>query len=371
MTSGLRQEVRAFLAAELAAGAFEPHCDAWVYGWDEEFSRRLASRGWIGMTVPAEYGGAARTAAERYVVVEELLAAGAPVAAHWAADRQVVPTLLRYGTEEQRRRYLPRICAGECFFAIGMSEPDAGSDLAALRAMAHRVDGGWRVTGTKIWTSHLHRTRDFVALVRTSRKDAANRHGGLSQLIIDPASEGVTVRPIVSMSGEHNFNEVVLDGVYVPDDMVIGTVGDGWAQVTAELTHERSGPERFLSTMPLVRAAAVNLAARKVDDTTKAALGGLVARLAAMRQLSRSVAAAVDEGTQPAVLAALVKEAGTRLEKDSIDTVRGLVQLQSVPNGTWLERLFAEALLHSPGFTLRGGTNEVLRSIVARDLGLR
>jgi acyl-CoA dehydrogenase len=157
MSQSLRTEVRQFLAAEIDSGAIVPRADCWLSGWDEGFTKRLAERGWIGMTIAEQYGGGGRPPSDRYVVVEELVAAGAPVAAHWVADRQVSPTLQRFGTEAQRMEFLPTICAGECFFAIGMSEPDTGSDLASLRTKAEQVDGGWLVNGTKIWTSGAHK----------------------------------------------------------------------------------------------------------------------------------------------------------------------------------------------------------------------
>jgi alkylation response protein AidB-like acyl-CoA dehydrogenase len=369
--AALRSEVRAFLAEELAAGHFEPSCDSWLSGWDEDFTRRLAARGWLGMTVPVQYGGAGRPATDRYVVVEELLAAGAPVSAHWISDRQVVPGLLRFGTEEQRREFLPRICAGECYFAIGMSEPDAGSDLASLRTRAEKVPGGWRVHGTKVWTSGAHRAHAFIALVRTSPPDPEHRHAGLSQLIVDLRGPGVTIKPIISMTGEHHFNEVLLDGAFVPDEMVVGTIGEGWRQVTAELSFERSGPERFLSTVPLLRAAVRRVAVTGCDDSTRAALGRLVARLAALRQMSLGVAAALDRGEEPAVQAALVKDAGTRFEHELAEVIRAQLGVTADPEGDELERMLAESVLHAPGFTLRGGTNEVLRGVIARDLGVR
>ncbi|MGJ3561676.1 acyl-CoA dehydrogenase family protein [Streptomyces sp. INA 01156] len=170
----LRLEVREFLGSQLAAGAFTPDVDNWLSGWDIEFTRALARRGWLGMTIPKEYGGHGRSFLERFVVTEELLAAGAPVAAHWIADRQVAPTLLRFGSETLKNTYLPRIAAGEVFFGIGMSEPDSGSDLASVRTRAERVDGGWRVHGTKLWTSGGHEADAFIALVRTSPPTAAN-----------------------------------------------------------------------------------------------------------------------------------------------------------------------------------------------------
>jgi acyl-CoA dehydrogenase len=376
----LRSQVRGFLSAERMAGRFVPACDAWLSGWDESFSRRLAERGWVGMTIPPEYGGHGRSALERYVVVEELLAAGAPVAAHWVSDRQVGPNLLRYGSEPLKRRYLPAIAQGTCYFAIGLSEPDAGSDLAAVRTTGTRAGGGWTVSGTKIWTSGAHRAHALIALLRTGPPDGRKRHVGLSQLLIELEQPGVTIRPIISMTGEHHFNEVVFDGVFVPDEQVVGTIGEGWAQVTSELAYERSGPERLLSTFVLLDTLVGELAARSGSGDMGAgaadagAIGRVVSRLWACRQMSLAVAGALAAGEAPEIAAALVKDVGTRLESEIIEVARMLTATLGVepdPEGSGMAGLLAQAVLHAPGFTLRGGTNEILRGIVARGLGLR
>jgi alkylation response protein AidB-like acyl-CoA dehydrogenase len=378
----LRSQVRGFLSAERTAGRLVPACDAWLSGWDESFSRRLAERGWVGMTIPREYGGHGRSALERYVVVEELLAAGAPVAAHWISDRQVGPNLLRYGSEPLKRRYLPAIAQGTCYFAIGLSEPDAGSDLAAVRTTGTRTDGGWTVTGTKIWTSGAHRAHALIALLRTGPPDGRKRHVGLSQLLIELEQPGVTIRPIISMTGEHHFNEVVFDGVFVPDEQVVGTIGEGWAQVTSELAYERSGPERLLSTFVLLDTLVGELAARSgsrsgdrgAGAVDAGAVGRVVSRLWACRQMSLAVAGALAAGEAPEIAAALVKDVGTRLESEIIEVARMLTATLGVepdPEGAGMAGLLAQAVLHAPGFTLRGGTNEILRGIVARGLGLR
>jgi alkylation response protein AidB-like acyl-CoA dehydrogenase len=380
----LRSQVRGFLSAERTAGRFVPACDAWLSGWDESFSRRLADHGWVGMTIPREYGGQGRSALERYVVVEELLAAGAPVAAHWVSDRQVGPNLLRYGSEPLKRRYLPAIAQGTCYFAIGLSEPDAGSDLAAVRTTGTRADGGWTVSGTKIWTSGAHRAHALIALLRTGPPDGRQRHVGLSQLLIELDQPGVTIRPIISMTGEHHFNEVVFDAVFVPDEQVVGTIGDGWAQVTSELAYERSGPERLLSTFVLLDTLVGELAARSGDSGSgdlgsgdlgsAGAVGRVVARLWACRQMSLAVAGALAAGEAPEIAAALVKDVGTRLESEIIEVARLLtatLRVEPDPEGSGMAGLLAQAVLHAPGFTLRGGTNEILRGIVARGLALR
>ena len=309
---------------------------------------------------------------ERYAVTEELLAAGAPVAAHWIADRQSGPNLLTYGTEKQRQEILPRIAAGECFFVIGMSEPDSGSDLASIRTRAVRnADGDWVVNGAKVWTSNAHHAHYGIVLVRTTPLDTSHRHRGMSQLLVDLSLPGITINPIRILDGGHHFNEVVFDDVVVPGDMLLGKEGDGWHQVTAELAFERSGPERFLSTYPLVAEFARRVA-DSGDSASVAVLGRISARLLALRQMSLRIAAALDRGELPNIPAALVKDVGTTFESDVIDEVRRVVDVSpSLDSPDPLGRALAEAQLHAPGYTLRGGTNEILRGIVARGLGLR
>jgi alkylation response protein AidB-like acyl-CoA dehydrogenase len=359
--TALRLDVRAFLADQREAGGFTAGVDTWLGGFDPRFSAELGKRKWLGMTIPVDYGGPGRSALERFVVVEELLAAGAPVAAHWFADRQVGPSIVRFGTDMQRERFLPAIAAGECFFAIGMSEPDAGSDLASVRTKGVKVPGGWEVTGAKIWTSGAHKCHYLLALVRTS----AGRHDGLSQFVIPLDSTGISIRPIALMTGARHFNEVVLEAVFVPDEMVLGTVGNGWSQVRAELAFERSGPERFLSTVQLL-VELTKYVAESCDDRAAAVLGDLYAQLWSIRHISVRVAGALDAGEAPDTAAALIKDLGTRFEQDSIDAVRHAVGV--VAPDSRLDRLLWQATLHSPGFTLRGGTSQVLRILVSRGL---
>lgn len=363
-TEDLRFEVRDFLADQSAAGAFTPSVDAWLTGWDESFTAALAARGWLGMTVPAEYGGHGRSFLERFVVTEELLAAGAPVAAHWIADRQIVPSLLKYGTEHQKSEFLPRIVRGECFFAIGMSEPDSGSDLASVHTRAVQVDGGWSLTGTKVWTSGAHLAHAFIALARTAAVDPANRHAGLSQFIVDLRGPGVEIRPIVSMNGAHHFNEVILDSAFVPDAMVFGEIGNGWQQVTSELAFERSGPERFLSTFVLLAACADRMASNAIPRDPN--MGRLVARIAGLHQMSTAVAGALERHEAADLPAAVVKVLGTTTEGD----IAEFADLQEAPDSAFSD-LVCAAVDQRPGFTLRGGTNEVLRGVLARGLGMR
>src|SRR5271165_691555 len=360
----LQARVREFLEAELPRGSFAPGLGM-AAGRDEGFSRALAARGWLGMALPRRYGGAQRGVVDRFIVVEELLRWGAPVRYHWVADRQTGPLILRYGSDAQRERFLPAICRGEVSFSIGMSESGAGSDLAAVETRATRADGGWRVTGTKLWTGGAHENDWLVALCRTS--DEEDRHDGLTQLIVDLRAAGVAVRPIAYLDGSEFFNEVLLDDVFVPAELVVGEIGAGWAQNTSELAFERAGPERWLSTYLVVEQYLREHGA--AGERAQAMLGEAVAGWWGIRALSLSVARLLDAGQAPVAESALVKELGTRFEQDVLDAVWRLVPEDPDPAAESLfERLLATAIVGAPSFTIRGGTNEILRSLAARAL---
>ena len=370
----LRGALREFLIADRAEFGWQPAVDAWLSKWDEAFSARLGDAGFLGLTIPPEYGGHGLGHLHRYVVTEELLAAGAPVAAHWIADRQVGPGLLSYGTEEQRQRILPRIAAGRYFSAIGMSEPQAGSDLAAAAMKAVRTDGGWILSGKKVWTSGAHLAHQVVVLARTRPLDTAHRHTGFSQFIVPTDSPGLEISPIVLLTGEHHFNEIAFDEVFIDDNNLLGAEGDGGRQVTAELSFERSGPERILSTAPMIAALVRLLAGQDhLDDHAAAAVGDLLARLISLRQLSVSVARALADGRPQINEAALVKDLGTRFEQESVQLAADLLSYvhTDAPGRAAVADLVEVAGLHAPMFTLRGGTNEVLRGMVAKGMGVR
>jgi len=365
----LRADVRAFLRAALAGHPPVLCARSWM-GFDPAFSRLLGARGWIGMTWPTRYGGHERSAFERYVVLEEMLAAGAPVAAHWIADRQSGPLLLRFGTEEQRQRYLPAITRGERFFCIGMSEPDSGSDLASIRTRAVRTDGGFVVNGTKVWTSMAHACHHMIALFRTT-VDANDKHAGLSQFIVDLDTPGIAIRPIRNLAGEDHFDEVVFTDVFVPADALVGTEGQGWAQVNAELAFERSGPERYLSCVQLLIELVRELAG---DPSERAAVGvgRLLAHLATLRQMSLSVAGMLEQGRNPALEASVVKDLGVAFEQDLPGAAQELLDVEPLAaGGSDVQQVLGYLTQIAPSFSLRGGTREILRGIIARGLGLR
>lgn len=370
----LRCAVREFLHADRAEFGWQPTVDCWLSRWDADFSARLGAAGFLGVLIPTEYGGHGLGHLHRYVVTEELLAAGAPVAAHWVADRQFAPALMSYGSERQRHLLLPQIAAGTHHMSIGMSEHGAGSDLAAAQTKATQTDGGWLLNGTKVWTSGAHHAHTIVVFARTAAADPERRHAGFSQFLVPAGATGMTISPVPLMSGEHHFNEVVFADVFVPDQDVFGEIGDGWHQVTAELSFERSGPERILSTAPLIVAVIKALSRRRQhDDHLAAAIGDLLARLASLRLLSISVARVLAAGQSAANQAALVKDLGTTFEQESVELVSDLVDHApaEVRADPVIQELLTTAWSHRPVFTLRGGTNEVLRGVVARGMGLR
>lgn len=364
----LQAEVRAFLAEELPPGTYDRALGMGA-GKDKEFSKKLAARGWVGMALPTRYGGHDRTAVDRFVVVEELLSYGAPVGYHWVADRQTGSIINKFGTEDQRERFLPPICRGELGFSIGMSEPDSGSDLASVSSRATRADGGWLLNGTKVWTSGAHENDWFVVLCRTAPLEDGNKHQGLSQLLVDLTSPGLEINPIPFLDGGHHFNEVVMTDVFVPDELVLGELGMGWAQNTSELAYERGGPDRWLSTYGVVEEFLRTHEGTPLGSRAQEMLGWATARWWTLRNLSLSVARMIDDGQAPSIESSLVKEMGTRFEQDITERVLDLVDLEPSPESASLfERMLSAAVLTGPSFTIRGGTIEILRSVASKGL---
>lgn len=364
----IRAEVRAFLGDALAHYPPTRRAESWM-GFDAQFSRRLGARGWIGMALPKRYGGADASPFTRYVVIEELLAAGAPVSAHWFADRQSGPQILHYGTDAQKEFHLPAICRGERFFCIGMSEPNSGSDLASIKTNARRAGDKWVVNGQKVWTTNAHRSHYMIALVRTGVE--SKRNEGLSQFIIDLSLPGITIRPIKDLTGATHFNEVFFDDLTLDADALIGVEGQGWAQVTAELAFERSGPERFLSSIALLHTLIAEIGSEP-DAYQAREIGRLTARLITLRQMSLAVTAQLAAGRNPAWEASVVKELGTTFEQELPELAQLLLETLPATRGSSEHaRVLAYLTQEAPSFSLRGGTREILRGIIARGLGMR
>ena len=368
----LRRDVRSFLAEHSHGWSGRVLAHSWT-GFDRMFTLEVARRGWIGMTWPKRYGGGERSALERYVVIEEMLAAGAPLGAHWFGERQSGPLILRLGTEAQRERFLPAIVRGEISFCIGLSEPGAGSDLASLRSRATRVDGGWRLNGRKIWTTNAQHCQFMIGLFRTAGTPETDKHQGLSQFLIDLSAAGIQIRPIRDLTGGAHFNEVTFDAVFIPSELLIGAENAGWAQANAELAYERSQPDRYMSCFPLLPLTIDRLkAAGPCDRLAARRIGQAVTELAVLREMSLSIVGQLAAGHVPAQEAALVKDIGNTYEQSAPDLVRELTDCDPtvLPADVGSE-LLATLTSIVPTFSLRGGTREILRGIIAKGLGLR
>jgi acyl-CoA dehydrogenase len=370
----LRREVRAFLAEEIAKGTFDPN----DVRKDEDhshakaFAKSVAAKGWIGWTWPKQYGGRERSFLERYVLTEEFRIHNAPTGVFFTADRQSGPTIIKYGSEALKQDILPRIVRGEAQFCIGMSEPNSGSDLYAARTKATKIDGGYLINGTKIWTSNAHQSDYMIGLFRTSQPTKENRRHGLTSFVVDMKAKGITCRQITQMSGQREFNEVHFEDAFVPDGNLLGEVDGAWKQAASELAYERSGPERFLETF-YVLTEFVRAVGEEADARSAEGIGRLVAQLHTMRRMSVSVAGMLEAGKDPTVEASIVKDIGTLWEQALPSTVRTLSAFidEEPGNKRPLAQSIAYAQTVAPKLTIQGGTTEVLRGIIARGLGLR
>jgi alkylation response protein AidB-like acyl-CoA dehydrogenase len=352
----LAREARAVGRAAAATRAIQE--DSWVVGFDREFSRELGRRGWLGMTWPVEAGGHGRTTLERFVVTEALIATGAPLAASWVGDRQIGPTLLAFGTPEQRRRWLPPMVAGEACWSIGMSEPDSGTDLASLRTRAVRDGSGWVLTGRKIWTSFGALAEHCYVIARTD--PGAPAHQGLSDFLVDLDSPGVDVRPITDMTGSRHFCEVTFDEVRLPADRLLGAENGSWRQIMGQLEHERGGIDRLVSNRALFEDALERADLRDPIVRQRAA------RLQSAFHAGRLLVLRGVTGAAPKGHSAVVKVFCTELQRqvtDFVATVDGL--------GGILAGRTARAVAYAPAYTIQGGTSGILRNVLAeRVLGL-
>jgi alkylation response protein AidB-like acyl-CoA dehydrogenase len=371
----LRREVRDFVANDPAPRARPYLEDGWIAGFDPEFSRRLAERGWIGLTWPREYGGSERSYLDRLIVTEELLLGGAPVAAHWFGDRQIGPALLAHGTDDQRRELLPRITKADVTFCVGMSEPGAGSDLAALTTRAVRDGDSFVIQGQKIWTSFAE-DAEYCYLVARTNADAAP-HKGVSEFLIRMDLPGIRVAPITDMVGERHFGEVFFDEVRVPATSLIGELDRGFYQIMQQLDYERSGIERLVSNAPLWREA-VELARKRGltrDPVLRQELADIEIQIACGRGLIYRVASLLSEGAVPNHEAAAAKTFCTSLEQRIADLITRMLgpasQLTAGDPRAPLDGRPARTLLYAPAYTIQGGTNNILRNIISeRGLGL-
>jgi alkylation response protein AidB-like acyl-CoA dehydrogenase len=342
--------------------------DGWLMGHDPGFATELAARGWLGMTWPTEVGGGGRPAIERFVVFEALIGEGAPLAACYFADRQIGPTLLQFGTAEQRERWLPGILAGTDVWCIGMSEPDAGSDVASLRTRAERSGDGtgtWMVNGSKVWTSGAAHADWCYLIARTD--PTARPHAGLSELIVDLRSPGVQIRPIVDATGDGHFCEVVFTDVEVPASHLVGEENGSFRQVMRQMEHERGGIDRLVSNHRLYRDVL------PLADRRDARVRQQIAALESGYRIGRLLVLREVLGQAPAQFSAATKTACTEHEQQVAAFCASVLGATAQAHGPGddLARRVARNVVYAPAYTIMGGTTQILRSIIAeRVLGL-
>lgn len=363
-----RKEVRSFLEGELRSGGFEPRCDGWIGGYSPEFSRKLAQKGWIGLSWPKQYGGGGRSHLDRLILTEELLRYGTPCGLHWFADRQVGPCIIAYGSDEQKREYLPPITRAEMSFGLGLSEPGAGSDLASLRTSAVESGDVFIVNGQKVWTSLGHLVTHMYLVVRSDT--TVPKHKGISELVVDMSLPGITVRPLIDMTGEKHFNEVFFDNVKVPKKCLIGQKNNGWNQITAQLDYERSGIERVMGNYPLLEAVIARMKQEgKRDPVLRSKVAQMAIEFEIGRLLAYRVASMIEEGKLPRHETAMAKLFCTEYEQRIARTgmeVAGLHgQLGNDARGTSFARHANDSYLYAQGYTLMAGTSEILRTVIA------
>ncbi len=370
----LRQEVRDFLEGEIKQGLWQPSCDAWIMGHDLAFTKRVAAKGWIGLTWPKEYGGQGRSFVDRLIVTEEMLRYGAPAACHWFADRQIGGAIVHSGTDEQKTELLPLILKGEAYVGLGMSEPEAGSDLASLKTRAVEDGDDYIIDGQKVWTSGGSHMNWIYLVARTDPTVA--KHRGISEFIVNATLPGITVRPIEDITGGVHFNEVFFDSVRVPKRYLIGEKNQGWKQVLNQLDYERSGMERLMANYPLfealiqyTRETRRNGKPLSEDPVIRAKLAQLRIELEIGRLHMYRVALVMDEGRAPNWESSMSKAYSTAFEQRLASTAIEILGLygQLSPASKWvpMQGMAYHSYLSSKGYSLQAGTSEVLKNILA------
>lgn len=376
----LRREIRDFVESELAQGTFDVAVNQWVRGYSPEFSRKVAERGWIGLTWPREYGGGGLGDIERLVYSEEMLRCGAPVSFHWMGERQIGQALLACGTEEQRREFLPRITRAEISFCLLFSEPEAGTDLASVKTRARETEDGFILDGQKVWTSGGHHA-DYGWLLARTDPDVS-KHKGISEFIVDMTLPGITVSPLIDMTGGQHVNEVFFDSVLVPKNTLVGQKNGGWKQLMAQIDHERSGMERVMGNYAVLTGLLNYCRTTRRDGellSDKPLIRNKLAQLAIEFEIGRllvyRVAWLLGEGRSPTYEAALAKMCGTefqqRLTRFAMETLGLHGQVLPGSDCAPFGGIAAWDYSVSLSYTLQGGTSETMRNIVAmRGLGL-
>lgn len=377
-----RAELRAFLDAELPdwwKGLF--HDDDRIYPLTREICMKMAERDWLTMSWPKEYGGADADVWSQMVVREEMWAAGEPRGPQYMNLNYIGPLLMDYATPEQQERFLKPMAAGEVIWCQGFSEPEAGSDLAALSTKAVDADGCFIVNGQKIWTSYATAAEWCLLLCRTDPGE--RKHQGISVLLVDMKTPGITVRPIESMGGPKELNEVFFDNVEVPYDCLVGPRGDGWRVAMSALAHERVGAALHARAKVLIDTLTEYAKNTKDDNgqplaarpTVRASLVQLHARYRAARLLCYRVVSGMEAGddnpTDPAVNKVFSTELNVLTGNLGLDIIGAKGQLNHRDDAAPLKGLLNDHWVHSIPQVIAMGSNEIQRNIISqRGLGL-
>jgi alkylation response protein AidB-like acyl-CoA dehydrogenase len=375
--TAFRDELRAFLAEQLPdwwRGMFVD--DARAMPFTRELCRRLADRGWLTMAWPSEYGGRDASVWLQTVVREEMWAHEEPRGPQYMNLNYIGPLIMRFGTPEQRAEFLPPMARGEVLWTQLFSEPDAGSDLASLRTRARDDGDHFVVNGQKIWSSYADAPADWGLLLARTDPDVP-KHAGISVLLLDMTTPGVTVRPIPTMAGPHEFNEVFFDDVIVPRERLLGTQNGGWDVITAGLTFERVGIARYARAAAVLELAVehANAAGLAGDPHVRRLLADLGTRIEAARLLNYRAISMQARGDVPTVEASIARMHNTTVEQLTGNVVMEVIgaasQLRAddpdapargAPTRHWLRNIPT---------TVAAGTLEVQKNIVAqRGLGL-
>jgi len=370
-----REEVRQFLEEEIRQGLWEPTCDSWIQAYNPEFTRRVAQKGWIGLIWPTEYGGQGRSPLYRLILTEEMLRYGAPAGCHWFADRQVGGAILSFGTEELKREFLPKIAKGEAYFGVSMSEPGAGSDLAALQTRAVEDGDYYVINGQKTWTSCSLLAHYFYMVARTD-PDAA-KHRGISEFIVDAKAPGLSRIPMIDITGTEAWSDLFFDNVRVHKKYLIGEKNRGFYQILHQLDFERSGMERIMGNYALFEAILKFSKENKLSQDTliRNKLAQLQIEFEIGRLLGYRVASVMEEGRAPNWESAMSKAYSTEFEKRLASVAMEILgpygQLMPGSKLVPIRGLASHSYLGSKGYSLQGGTTEILKNILAaRGLGL-
>ncbi len=371
-----RNDVQQFLEEELEKGTFEVKCNYFLEESSPEFSRKLAQKGWLGLTWPKEYGGGNRSYIDRTIFMAELMKCQAPLMYHFFGERQIGPGLMHFGSEELKEEFLPKIINAQISFCLGLSEPDAGSDVAAVTTSARKEGDYYIINGQKIWTTNAHNA-DYIWLLTVTDPDGP-KYKNLSEIIVDMKASGVTVQPLYNMIGVHSFNQVFFDDVKVHKRYLVGEKNRGFYQMLAQVDYERAGIERLMQNYPLL----VNLKehVKKTplasDSLIRDKLAQLEIEFQAGRLLIYHVAWIIDQGKIPNYEAALSKTFCTRFEQKlgniTTEILGRFGHVMPGFEGTPLNGDGADSYLWSPSYTIQGGTSEILKTVIAtRGLGLK